>query len=414
MQLVFVHGVNVREGELYDREVEFRNRHFTEIFFRQLGGNGSEKSIHNPYWGDLGAKISDDQPFLPRGAYEMLWRKLSNQEEKASSEHTPLQSETPLLDIARTASVADVIDVLWDLVDQSPESEGEANKINETQLAQLAQRALNFVHSKEGEAWLQTVRSDDELIERLSNLLDEGSHPTGPAKGNESISDRWATVRAQLRSRSKSLNEQLAENVAAARLNFRQKAVSTTARLINNPLRSIFHQECALLIGDAFAYFSERGDADTPSPIAKRVLDSIEHAASEKKENEELIVVGHSMGGVILCDIVTCYGKHVPIDVVVTVGSQFPLFADLMMFPGVDAQRRPVPKPENVGKWINIFDPHDFLGYPASHIFSDVTDYNLPTYSIGGSAHRNYFNRRSFYFQLARRLSGLAATTDEA
>ena len=26
MQLVFVHGVNVRKGELYEKEVEFRNR----------------------------------------------------------------------------------------------------------------------------------------------------------------------------------------------------------------------------------------------------------------------------------------------------------------------------------------------------------------------------------------------------
>ena len=69
MQLVFVHGVNVRKGELYEKEVEFRNRNFADIFFRQLGHEVPDESIANPYWGDLGADISSDQPFLPRGSY---------------------------------------------------------------------------------------------------------------------------------------------------------------------------------------------------------------------------------------------------------------------------------------------------------------------------------------------------------
>ncbi|HEY9868303.1 MAG TPA: hypothetical protein V6D08_03995 [Candidatus Obscuribacterales bacterium] len=36
---------------------------------------------------------------------------------------------------------------------------------------------------------------------------------------------------------------------------------------------------------------------------------------------DELIVIGHSMGGVVLLDILTCYGKDIPVDMLITVGS---------------------------------------------------------------------------------------------
>ena len=68
MPLVFVHGVNVREGALYDRELAFRNRHFIEIFYKQLGREIQESAIFNPYWGDLGASLSPELPFLPKGS----------------------------------------------------------------------------------------------------------------------------------------------------------------------------------------------------------------------------------------------------------------------------------------------------------------------------------------------------------
>lgn len=195
------------------------------------------------------------------------------------------------------------------------------------------------------------------------------------------------------------------EDIASLRYLLRQRTVGTTAKIFNDPMRMIFHQQCALFIGDAFAYFSGRGDDQKASPMAERIMEDLRKAqAIKEKTGEELIVIGHSMGGVLLCDIVTCYGKDIPIDILITVGSQFPLFADLQMFPGIAGQQYPIPKPNNVKRWINIFDPHDFLGYPAGHIFEGVNDYHLPTYALGAAAHTNYFNRRSFYFQLARRL----------
>src|SRR5687768_14178777 len=117
MPLVFVHGVNVRKGLLYDREVAFRNRNFTEIFYKLLGHEIDENAIFNPYWGDLGAQISADTPFLPRGGYEMLWRKNIETEPRqiGSAATTSCETDAPLLMIAKSDSLDDVIDLLWEV-----------------------------------------------------------------------------------------------------------------------------------------------------------------------------------------------------------------------------------------------------------------------------------------------------------
>ena len=426
MPLVFVHGVNVRLGDLYNREQAFRDRHFVEIFYKQLGRNVQVSSIFNPYWGDLGAEISPDTPFLPRGNYEMLWRKQAQNATQSQAqlahdieEMLERESSTPLLDMARSASPDDVIDLLWDLADEESQETGKESQKTDEEMARLAQRALDFSHSPEGERWLASVKTDEELLDKLSGLLnsaaEENKQSNPKPLTNSAIRNlmrsaggrfhtRIAETRERLSSRAKTLRAHIKDDVDGARHRVRQKAVSTTAKLFNEPLRNIFHQQCAVLIGDAFSYFSARGETQA-SPIALRVIEALRSAQEiQKQTGEELIVVGHSMGGVILCDVVTYYGKDIPINILITVGSQFPLFADLQMFPGIQGRKRPVPRPENVKRWINIFDPHDFLGYPASHIFDGVDDYHLPTYAIGGAAHTDYFNRRSFYFQLARRL----------
>jgi hypothetical protein len=297
---------------------------------------------------------------------------------------------------------------------------GHETEYSKNEMAAHAQRALDFAHSAEGEAWLKALTSDDQLLDRLSGLLHGTGTSAGTSKDAENISRRFAEIiksaggklhdgisqtRDKLAARRREVRSQLGEDVSSARLRVRQKVVATTAHVFNEPLRAIFHEQCALLIGDAFAYFSSRGDDKLAAPIAQRVIDDLEQASKlAQSKGEPLIVIGHSMGGVILCDIVTCYGKHIPIDVLITVGSQFPLFTDLRMFPGINDSPRPIPRPPNVKQWINIFDPHDFLGYPASHLFSGIDDFHLPTYAVGASAHTNYFNRRSFYFHLARRM----------
>lgn len=422
MPLVFVHGVNVRHGDLYNRELGFRNRHFAEVLYAQLGKSIAANEIFNPYWGDLGASISEDTPFLPRGNYEMLWRKHQGQKDANTAADMQVEtfiasSATPLLDLARSQSFPGVIDLLWDLMDEELLETGNSSDETNKDSATMFQQMISYGQSVEGQELLARLKTDDELLKEIQSFLSENasdklsnSRKTGIAKLARSAGDRlqkrFADFRQTLKAQSTALGERLKEDISNARLQLREKTVATTAKIFNEPLRNIFHQQCALLIGDAFAYFSARGDMSKASPIAERVMADLRAADKSRRDSsDELIVIGHSMGGVILCDVVSCYGKDIPIDILITVGSQFPLFADLNMFHGIPANQRPIPKPANVRHWINIFDPHDFLGYPASHMFSEVTDFHLPTYEIGAGTHTNYFNRRSFYFQLARRLS---------
>ncbi|HEY9792253.1 MAG TPA: hypothetical protein V6D22_17750 [Candidatus Obscuribacterales bacterium] len=424
MPLVFVHGVNVRQGPVYERELAFRNRHFIDIFYKQLGLNVDASSIFSPYWGDLGATLSPELPFLPKGSYQLLWRKhgqksnqIENDEAAAIEDGVDPDSPTPLLDMAKTASIADVVDILCELTEREMLESGQESEYSSRRMAGMAERALNFAHSAEGQAWLDSLTSDDQLLERLTKLLhSESPEPDKSSQVAQRLSEIIKSAGAKLQNRltqsrqkfaseSGSLRSRINEDFSNARFRMREKVVTTTARLFNEPLRAIFHEQCALLIGDAFAYFSSRGDSDKPAPIAQRVIDSLREASAlAQKSGQPLIVIGHSMGGVILCDVVTCYGKDIAIDSLITVGSQFPLFTDLGMFPGVHDSPRPIARPSNVSHWINIFDPHDFLGYPASHLFAGIEDFHLPTYAVGASAHADYFNRRSFYFHLARRM----------
>jgi hypothetical protein len=425
MPLVFVHGVNVRTGAAYDREFEFRRRHFVDIFYHQLGRQVGADDILSPYWGDLGANLSPDLPFLPRGGYELLWQRRGQELTAPKSdifdtEVLAKDSATPLLDIARQASVDEVIDLLWEVAEREMLEIGAEQRHTDEEMNAFARRALEFAHSEEGEKWLQSLKSDDELLDRLSGLLHGGNEPKQMETDSTRAAGRLSGIiraaggkfrshisetRERVAEHRQALRARIADDFSAARLHARESVVSTTARLINEPLRALFHAQCALLIGDAFAYFNSRGGDGPLCPIGQRIMDDLTRAAEmANKSGEQLIVVGHSMGGVILCDLVTSYGKDIPIDVLITVGSQFPLFADLGMFRGVNDLPRPIPKPANVKRWLNIFDPHDILGYPASHLFADVADFHLPTYAMGASAHANYFNRRSFYFHLARRM----------
>ncbi len=51
MPLVFVHGVNVRLGPKYEKEMQQRNQYFVNIFYKLLGRQFSAERVISPYWG---------------------------------------------------------------------------------------------------------------------------------------------------------------------------------------------------------------------------------------------------------------------------------------------------------------------------------------------------------------------------
>jgi hypothetical protein len=77
-----------------------------------------------------------------------------------------------------------------------------------------------------------------------------------------------------------------------------------------------------------------------------------------------LTVVGHSLGGVILVDLLSSDSAP-PVDLLVTVGSQAPLFY------AIDALEnlRPGAGPEPFTPWLNIYNEEDLLSFCAERVF---------------------------------------------
>ena len=75
MPIVFVHGVNTRNGPAYDAGVKVTKGYLKDCFGgTRIGGRplAAIKDIAFPYWGDLGTTFAWQMASLPRGEMEAL------------------------------------------------------------------------------------------------------------------------------------------------------------------------------------------------------------------------------------------------------------------------------------------------------------------------------------------------------
>ncbi|MET9540464.1 hypothetical protein ABZY16_23610 [Streptomyces sp. NPDC006553] len=106
------------------------------------------------------------------------------------------------------------------------------------------------------------------------------------------------------------------------------------------------------------AFYIRRGEA---------VREFLATAISDLPANGPVVVVGHSLGGIAMVDLMS--GGDAPhVDLLVTVGSQAPylylLDSLVSLRPGQDA------KPFT--PWLNIYSPADFLSFRAAPAFPEV------------------------------------------
>jgi hypothetical protein len=137
------------------------------------------------------------------------------------------------------------------------------------------------------------------------------------------------------------------------------------------------------------------------------VRSSLLAAHAARGAGEKLVVFGHSLGGVILLDMLTnSVDAGLPdglkIDALFTVGSQPGLFQELGLILPPSDQR--LPRPANVAHWFNVFDPIDPLAFRCDPIFSGVTDLKFNSITGVASAHTTYFKRPQFYARARKRL----------
>ncbi len=419
MPIVFVHGVNVRQDETYKKELLQRDNLFLNVFYPLSGLSCPENAVINAYWGDLAPVHTPGNPFLPgsHGARRQRKQPESDDLLNGQIEDKPQSA----LEMARSGPIIDVLDLLLSFA--ADEKSGELSDEEQAQLvSRLAYKAVRlaqrFKSLDEQRHWLKGMDSDEELLFRLADeLAEDSSSGKGPDLLLSHSRERLHHVGDWLKDKLHSANKRLlkphtvAANAAAAglarvRARARQARTHLAANALVLPARRLFHSRLSNFVGDSFYYFGKRGTRQEPGPVPERVMSVLRQAAAlvDKARDPFLIVVAHSMGGIILFDLVTYFDTGVNIDFLVTVGSQFPLFADLNMFHGLNTQHLPHPKPACVKHWINILDPNDFLGFAAGELFDDIEDVEYASGRLGAATHADYFKFASFYECLANAL----------
>jgi hypothetical protein len=81
-----------------------------------------------------------------------------------------------------------------------------------------------------------------------------------------------------------------------------------------------------------------------------------------------VVAVGHSLGGIMLVDLLSRAG-HPPVDLLVTAGSQSPMFYAI---DALEHIRRGQAAPAPFTPWLNIFNRQDFLSFCAARVFPGV------------------------------------------
>ena len=167
-----------------------------------------------------------------------------------------------------------------------------------------------------------------------------------------------------------------------------------------------------MFVGDVFQYLNTRGDKAHPGPIVNELLDKFRQARRNlSNDDSKLIIIGHSLGGVISYDVLTHFDPTIEVDVFVTVGSQVALFEEMTLYKESKTTMPPNPphdrlqRPSNVKRWLNVLDANDVFSFRAQGVFDGVSDFEYETGFGVAQAHGGYFRRPSFYRRLGERLA---------
>jgi len=450
MPLVFVHGVNVRRGDNAEEHVKFdeavRRR---DDLFRAVGLKGlvpppTALHIENPYWGDLGSRFRFDLVSVPTKGVEnfgpgdelmarVLQETLPNDAAVAMATAKPPDG-TFLLTLARQHSLAVAIDALIAATALDVPDEGEGVAAPSGELAAFAERAVRFAESKRDRSWLNDPTTDDEFVERL--LLEvQRSQTTRSATETFGGIQLPEGLKRSAKKLGKVASAAVKAIVDAAKGTVRGAAgavvggvagvvggvaITVAPNATLNAVRPVATRRVGLFFGDVFAYLANRG------PIQDLVLKALRTADAKRNAmDSRLVVVGHSMGGNIVYDLLTSVlaGK-LKVDAFITVGSQVGLFKELALYTEDAGASSPnaaatastpakVPKPAAVETWINVFDPIDALGFAAAGVFTDVSDFAFSNEASPLDAHTLYFFRPRFHQRLRARLAEAELGTAE-
>jgi hypothetical protein len=368
-QLVFVHGVATRDTPEYEAAIQNRDELFRDLLF------GTDLTVHSPMWGQFVPQIRQDVFETDKGvrtyslnlgaAAGLGGGLMSGGVAPASNPNFSIGA------IGKQDPVA-ALDAICSQIADRAAAEKRPLKPEELHAFRIATDLI--ADDKAAAAF-----AGDASPKSIADKLKEGA-PATFCIGNM-ISDAISAVTDRVRN-------------AASTLGF-------------GAVRGSLSPSIGLFIGDVFVYLKEGERRQQIRHEVGKALASA-HAAA-KAGKGPLVVVGHSMGGVILVDMLANPGAadlpdDLKIDALLTVGSQPGFFAALDVLtpnpPAGSARRRP----DCVSNWLNVFDPIDPLAFRTDMIFENATDLTFNSLTGISEAHTKYFQRAQFYARTRTRL----------
>lgn len=294
--------------------------------------------------------------------------------------------QVSLAQVSRDKSFAHAVELVWDTAAAAAPADRDA------EIAAGLRASMGYARANPAPQWaLQSPGLDNGQF--LQRLLQEIQAHSEPAELQSlDLGGWWTDVREGL-SRLGSLPGDAATALVLA------------------GAREGAHRAASQFLGDVFVYLRDRGSGTEPGPIVRKILQELERAdAARRPGDDKLVVIGHSLGGVIFYDIVTHFAPALRPDAFVSVGSQIGLFEEMTLYhasrkgvpPNPPADR--LPAPAALKTWLNVYDTNDVFSFRGASIFDGVTDYRYDTGYGLFSAHGGYFARPSFYRRLGIRL----------
>jgi hypothetical protein len=413
MAVIFVHGVNNRRQDPGYEARRLVTQHFIEHTLMGASINGKPlvdvKAVF-PYWGDLAAQFAWNMKSLPSGEREALGPGVADDLRpvvaavRDALEKPGTARDEPLITLARY-SFPRAVDVLTDLVLQNAAADRVPDAAQFAIEAQLY--AAKFEPPKPPPAWLTGIATDAQFCNQLLGALKAAAQPAGAAAGAQALGglfDKIGNVVAASSAMLKKATQDVAEKVLDRTGDFASTKVLAWSRSSLNATLGRF-------FGDVFIYMDGRGDHDSPGKIPSLLLAEWDKAIAASP-GEPLVIIGHSLGGVISYDLLTHFRPDLNVDLFVTVGSQVSHFEEMKLFkasrndiPGPLGDK--APKPANIKHWINAFDEVDIFSYSCKDVFADVDDYAYDTKTYVVKAHGAYLEQARFYERLRARIDKL-------
>lgn len=372
MHIVFVHGVAARRGAEYDAGVAARHAAMIKYLLA-----GAEPTFHDPYWGHLGISADRELGSVPQDAGTALSVGARRVAPLAPAEHL---SERTLLNAA-SSDLGAVLNSLSIALAAEGDAQAEAlaGKIG----AYTAGLDNGRDDGLRTPAWVAGVRDDGEFLGRLHQEVEATATPK--ALG---VVD-WLK-RAGLR------------------------ALGAGLDLVSGPAAELtrgFTPKIATFIGDVFVYLRDGAQRDE---IRRIVGESLAEAARAVREDgTPLVVMGHSMGAIILHDMLgdreavaqieSAAGGELRIDLLLTVGTQIGLFEELGLF-GSERLGGPASAPPSATLWWHVLNRMDVLSFGVDGVVAGATQFSIDTDASVRDAHSAYFISPVFHQRLRKRM----------